>query len=164
MGVTNVDEAIDLFSYSARIISDIKRAIDLDKWDIHVVVRSFSSVPIEGELRGFVHNGRLRALSQYYSECHFPKLVSEKEEVAKKVKSFHKSVKKLLSFSSYIFDVVVYDDKSIKVVELNPFGQHTGAALFSWKHDEAVLTSSFFRPACSRSLLLTFLDNRRWPF
>lgn len=95
MGVSSVDEAIDLFSYSARIISDLKRAIDLGQWDIHVVVRSFSPVPIEGELRGFVYKGKLRALSQYYAECYFSELVASRDAVAEKVRAFHRQVRSI---------------------------------------------------------------------
>jgi hypothetical protein len=46
-------------------------------------VREYSDLPIDGELRGIVHEGNLNGLSQYYAECFFPELVSRKDEIAR---------------------------------------------------------------------------------
>lgn len=106
MSVASAEEALQLFSASARIIGDLTRVrntwINLIKlivrtctniifqalnytgeWSIHIVVREFTDIPLEGELRGIVYKKKLHALSQYYTSCYFPNLVKHKDEVAK---------------------------------------------------------------------------------
>lgn len=103
MAVSSASGALEQFSFSARIVSDLKRvrlgrealrvasplltkfvqAIDFDQWDLHIVVREYSDVPIHGELRGIVCDGKLTGLSQYYTECFFPQLVQNKDAIGK---------------------------------------------------------------------------------
>jgi hypothetical protein len=59
--------------------------------------------------------------------------------IRRAVKKFFKRVKKHIKHESFIFDVVVFHDMTIKIVELNPFGEHTGVAMFSWKEDADVI-------------------------
>eukprot|EP01111_Echinosteliopsis_oligospora_P002130 TRINITY_DN13115_c0_g1_i1.p1 TRINITY_DN13115_c0_g1~~TRINITY_DN13115_c0_g1_i1.p1 ORF type:complete len:235 (+),score=47.52 TRINITY_DN13115_c0_g1_i1:58-762(+) len=78
MSVTSAEEVMEMISRSSRAISDLKRALDnqdVSPWHMLGIVREFVDIPLEGELRGFVHNKKLNALSQYYSDCFFPRLV-----------------------------------------------------------------------------------------
>jgi len=98
-------------------------------------VREFNLIPTEGEFRGFVYKKNLTAVSQYDSHCYFPELVKNKDTIAKNFVEFHKSIKHLIEPESYIVDFAILKNGTIKIVELNPFGEYTGSALFSWKED-----------------------------
>lgn len=139
MSVASAEEALQLFSASARIIGDLTRALNYTgEWSIHIVVREFTDIPLEGELRGIVYKRKLHALSQYYTSCYFPNLVKHKDEVAKHVLEFHEQVKDKIEADSYIVDFAVIDEKTIKIVELNPYGEAAGSALFNWNTDKNI--------------------------
>jgi hypothetical protein len=59
-------QAVDAFVSSERILQDMNVALDrLDRFNENVVLRKWTATSIEMEFRGFVHKGRLTALSQY---------------------------------------------------------------------------------------------------
>lgn len=60
LAIKSGDEAIDLFVRSDRVQDDLQRAADLQKSDLHVIVREFAVFEPEFELRAFV-----RALSPH---------------------------------------------------------------------------------------------------
>jgi len=158
MSVTNVAEVFELIMYSSRAVSDIKRALDnldVSEWNLKLIVREFVDLPIEGELRGFVHNNQLNAVSQYYTDAYFEWLHKNKENVARRVREFFDIVKpNLVALNSYVIDFVVFPD-AIQVVELNPFSPSTGTVvtlhtyitgpcLFNWKEDRLLLREGPF--------------------
>jgi len=119
------------------------------KWSQSLVVREFQSIPLEGELRAFVFEGKLTALSQYYTNCYFPSLQEREESIVESVQRFHQTLSQIVpgALSSYIIDLVVFDDpkqakhteSGVTLVELNPWSDKTGSALFSWTEDEGTL-------------------------
>jgi len=141
-------EALDLFRYSARAISDLKRAVDYaDRiaWDLHFIVRPFVDIPLEGEFRSFVSGGKLRALSQYYCDCYFPWVAENEAAIIEAVQTFFaKTVQLPEQYGNAVVDVVVFSDLSIKIIELNPFGPTTGGCMFGWDEDREVLESGPF--------------------
>ena len=74
--------------------------------DIKFVVREFVTIPVDGEFRGFVYEGKLVALSQYDTMTFFPHLVEHKEEVEKRIRDFYEDIKDSipLTLTSYIID------------------------------------------------------------
>ena len=102
-----------------------------------------------GELRAFVYKRKLTALSQYYSECFFPTLERDQKEIVERVHAFHDALEKVLasSMESYIIDLVVHVDhpeeakhsSGVTLVELNPWSDQTGSALFSRDADCSIL-------------------------
>ena len=42
---------------------------------------------------------------------------------------------------SFVLDIVVFEDFSAQVIEINPFGSNlsSGSALFSWKKDQELM-------------------------
>lgn len=75
MRVFSAEEAMELLSHSARCVSDVKRALEhQDNWCLQLVVREFVDFDISQEFRAFCYNGKLTAVSQYYTECVFPNL------------------------------------------------------------------------------------------
>ncbi|KAL6063817.1 hypothetical protein QOT17_011313 [Balamuthia mandrillaris] len=146
MRVTSADQVFQLMMYSNRTVSDMKRAIDhADKieWNLGLIVREFVAIDIEGELRAFVHNKKLNALSQYFADCYFADLHEHKDEVQERVLQFFEQVKEDIPFDSYNIDFAVSKDR-VYILELNPFSESTGGALFDWKKDRNVLDEGPF--------------------
>ncbi len=88
-------------------------------------------------------NGRITAISQYYSTLFFPQLLADKNrDVELILAAFEKSVWPKLhhepGFARAIVDFVIVGDRAT-VVELNPFSEATHACLFDWDADKYVL-------------------------
>ena len=72
--VSSANELFNLFSYSNRIISDLRIFLnsfpDEEKWpNIFIVIRQFSNdLGVVNKFRAFVKNGKMTALSQYQQE------------------------------------------------------------------------------------------------
>eukprot|EP01091_Cochliopodium_minus_P017696 TRINITY_DN6999_c0_g1_i2.p1 TRINITY_DN6999_c0_g1~~TRINITY_DN6999_c0_g1_i2.p1 ORF type:complete len:341 (-),score=95.99 TRINITY_DN6999_c0_g1_i2:22-972(-) len=148
MKVTNSDEAFDLIMYSSRTVSDIVRALNyshLCDWHMKVIVREFVELNLEGEMRGFVYKNKLTALSQYYCDLYIPFLSKNKKVISEKIQSFFvDKIKEIVKEDNYVVDFVINKEKDnwdIKIVELNPFSQSTGACLFDWKKDKELIYS-----------------------
>jgi hypothetical protein len=139
-------EALALCSLSNRVISDMKRALDhLDRvpWHMHFIVREFVPIPLEHELRGFVHQQQLVAVSQYATDLFVPALVRHRAAVAARVQAFFTDNlrPRLVGLDDYVVDLVLLgaDLATVKVLELNPYTSQTGGGLFDWTVDADVL-------------------------
>lgn len=149
MKVHSAVAALEICGLSSRCISDIKRAIDHVEqvpWHMHFVVREFLPIPFEFELRGFVFQRRLVALTQYATDIFVESFVSHKQIIENNVCSyFETQVKPRLDpvpdLEDYILDLVIMwpDLSSIKVLELNPYTNQTGAGFFDWTIDADLL-------------------------
>lgn len=108
----------------------------------HVVVREFAPwVDLEWEFRGFVCDGRLTAVSQYWDVLYCPGLASAKdcEVLVRRMELFFRlHVQPVVLLKHYVIDFAVTKDKVV-VVELNPFGPTTGPSLFTWRQDRRML-------------------------
>lgn len=95
----------------------------------------------------------MNAVTQYFTDCYFPKLQEQSESIKKRIhvfnknyifhwnfKEFFENVKGKISYDDYIIDFAVLEN-SIKIVEINPYGENTGSGLFNWKKDQDVLQS-----------------------
>lgn len=142
LSVTSGAEAVDMLKTSKRIWVDLKEALDTpsDDFAIKLVVREWLDIPNVFELRGFVRNRRLTALSQYFSMCYFPWVSpAQWADVKTRVLSFFETtVAELLPVEDCVCDFVVCEDR-VMVIELNLFGRTAGAALFSWDTDQQLL-------------------------
>jgi len=146
MSVKSAEEVMNLMMFSSRAVSDIKRALDyIDKtpWNLKLIVREFVDIPIEGEFRGFVHERSLNCVSQYYSDCYFPTVHHNKENIKNSILNYFQLVKDLIEPPSYIIDFVVMKDH-LMIVELNPYGKGTGGCLFDWQKDLHVIENGPF--------------------
>eukprot|EP01102_Stenamoeba_stenopodia_P011683 TRINITY_DN3610_c0_g1_i1.p1 TRINITY_DN3610_c0_g1~~TRINITY_DN3610_c0_g1_i1.p1 ORF type:complete len:320 (+),score=67.86 TRINITY_DN3610_c0_g1_i1:55-1014(+) len=144
MAVKDAKEALSILQLSARIISDIRRGLEHSNWDLHWVVREYRSLPVDSEFKGFVYNKQLNALTQYDSQAFYNELPGKIDRIAMQIQEFHNKVKDVIPMSAYIVDFCVIDDNEIKIVELNPFTEHTGSGLFSWKDDETIIKEGPF--------------------
>jgi len=121
--------------------------------EIKVYLTPFDGgIDVERELRVFVHENKVRAISQYHvygSSDVFSTLSSDKlVAVAKQVEEFHtEQVKpRWTSNSSYTMDVEYVagegtERDTIRLIELNSFGSEMAAAsaLFHWERDNQIL-------------------------
>ena len=108
-----------------------------------VVVREWMDIDPAREWRCFAVDGRITAVSQYYSTLFFPALLQQKTRDALLiVEAFDKQVwprlQKQAGFAQMIIDFVLVGEHAV-VVELNPFSEATHACLFDWNADKKVL-------------------------
>ena len=85
----SASDALDLFLRSERIYQDMLLALERpDRWDEHFAVRRWVNIDVGMEFRGFVHDGRLNALSQYNHLCYFPELIAQRDAILRNVCDF----------------------------------------------------------------------------
>ena len=136
LAISSGSEAVDLFRKSSRIVGDLEHCLEVSE-PMNVIVREFVQFPVKNELRGFVYQGSLTALTQYNRTCYFPDQLETKAEVEEKVRTFMKgfivAMRSLLE--SFVVDIVVDTTGQVWVVEVNPFGELADSCLFSWTKD-----------------------------
>jgi hypothetical protein len=76
-------EALEFVTLSARIISDIRRALDHKSWSLHWVVREWIPLPVGCEFRGIARNKQLNAVTQYDSQLFFSDVLASKDSIAR---------------------------------------------------------------------------------
>lgn len=104
---------------------------NVDVSDLAIVVRPWENIALQNEFRGFVHGGRFTALSQYFTQLHFPELVERKSELEQRIVAFWHRVKHAFAaYDKYVIDFAIVDDdqgnEKMVVLELNPFNISTG--------------------------------------
>jgi hypothetical protein len=57
-------------------------------WELNLVIRQWVDFDIAYELRGFVCDNRLTALSQYYYDCYFDVVSQQKDLIASSVQHY----------------------------------------------------------------------------
>ena len=136
LAISSGSEAVDLFRKSSRIVGDLEHCLEVSE-PMNLIVREFVQFPVKNELRGFVYQGSLTALTQYNRTCYFPDQVETKAEVEEKVHTFMEgfivAMRSLLE--SFVVDLVVDTTSQVWVVEVNPFGELADSCLFSWTKD-----------------------------
>jgi hypothetical protein len=91
----------------------------------------------------FVSKGRVTAISQYFTHCHFPQLAAAKDQLHRAIVEFAEQAAPALPFESLVLDLMVDmrvpDVFPCRIIEVNPFMRATDTCLFSWVMDEHVL-------------------------
>jgi len=138
--VNSGDEALKLLLGSFRIHEDLVGVTSYgpEHFSSGLAIRSWDPWVCEhpeAEFRGFVYEGKLNALTQYFTNCYFPSLPAKKASITSRICSFFEE--KVLprikaTHRSFVIDFLVKAD-TIMVVELNPFYKGAGAGCFSWK-------------------------------
>jgi hypothetical protein len=136
---------MDLFLKSERISDDLSLAFEQpDKWSQCVVLREWVEIPLYFEMRGFVYDRKLTALSQYYSVSVYDEILTQASKLEEKIRDFVAQIGPLLPCEAVVMDIGV-EEKSGRVflIELNPFNDYEGcgtsAAMFDWTADREVL-------------------------
>jgi len=137
-------EAMEVILVSVRILEDLQMAMVFPElWDVCVIIREWTDIPIEMEFRGFVHNKKFTALSQYYYDCFFLKLKQNKDAIASQILEFWENMKEKIPYNSYNVDFVILES-GVKIIEFNPFDESTDGALFHWKLHKHLLEEGPF--------------------
>jgi len=152
------DLALDLHGIDA----DVKGEGDEASSSMSVIVREWIDIPLSSEFRVFVSCGedddkegrqrqhKITAISQYYTQLFFSDMSRHLEYYVDQISAFFESIKDrpvLRSYKRYCIDLVVFPPASeqdemhqrVLVLELNPFHPSTGAGLFDWVKDDALL-------------------------
>lgn len=140
MKITSGSEALYLLAKSDRISEDLNKILPYGEqhFDLNLILREWRDEVIERpqyEFRAFVHQNQLNAMSQYFCFCKYDDLIAREEEVKRTILDFHESIKDKISHSSYVIDFYLTRDNRVLIIELNPFHNGAGAALFSWARD-----------------------------
>lgn len=137
-------ELLQLFLDSERIRDDLSLAFEQpDTWNQCVVIREWVDIPLSNEIRAFVYNRRLTALSQYYSVSVYPQLLNCKDTIELAIRKFVEQIVHLLPCDSVVMDIGVRSDGGVVLIEMNPFNDYEGcgtsAAMFDWSKDGDIL-------------------------
>lgn len=162
--ISTPQEVMTLLTRSQRVFGDIKNFLEFrasfavksrpeEEPRLNLILREWiDDLEPQREFRCYVNQGHINAISQYYCYDAFEEYQAssradvELTKIRDAVIAFHDQVRATfaeLVAASYVFDVVVFRDYSVQIVELNPFGAHmsSGAALFNWETDAKLLLS-----------------------
>ena len=131
--------ALEVLISSDRVLEDLEYAfsfepkIPYEKAGINILLREWiQAIPIFQEFRGFVWNGSINAIGQYYHSLCLPGLFEKKDEIKAKLKEFFmgKIQPKLNeNLKCCIVDFAILDKNTIKLIEINPFDGKALASL-----------------------------------
>lgn len=143
--VGSATEALALLGASERVLDDLELALEnLGGWSQQLVVREWAAVPLWAEVRGFVVDGALTALSQYFAPCRFAELqdAAVRARLVDGVRGVLAQIAPLLPGRTVVADFALVGTR-VLVMELNPFhdyeGCGTSACMFDWRVDADVL-------------------------
>jgi hypothetical protein len=144
LATTTGVEAVERFLYSERVQEDLHEAASKMEEDaqfvFNIVVRELGMFEVRNEIRGFVYNQKLTALTQYNQTCYFPQALLEREGVIAACTEFVETLIPALAadpssagLANFVVDLVMLNDGRVMVIELNPFAEFAGSGLFSWE-------------------------------
>eukprot|EP00727_Mastigamoeba_balamuthi_P005279 m51a1_g1475 hypothetical protein (514) ;mRNA; r:266698-268435 len=139
--VRSGEEAMSLLLTSERAYADLRDWLEFGEPEQLVLRRWEPRLTYDLEFRAFVHRGALTAISQYDHYCVYPHLHALRERIEKVVVEFWREVHAHVGEDAYVMDVGVMPGAGeggadrVVLIELSPFLECTGPALFSWKTD-----------------------------
>lgn len=145
MKISTGKEALELLTRSQRVYEDLEKNIEFGEklYESKIILRQWVDEVMDYpqfEFRSFVHDKKLNALSQYFSDVRFDDLVEQRTEMLEKINLFFGNVVlKHIPHESFVIDFFVSPTKGVMIIELNPFHIGAGACLFSWKTDREVM-------------------------
>jgi len=155
--VNSFQQIMSLLIRSERVAEDLDQEIQLkpsSQFSISLVLREWVDIDFDLEFRGFVHQNRLNALSQYNHACYIDEIKENRDIILKRILQLFEIIQpKLSSIGSYVIDFTVnrellFDEsqllKCVLVVELNPYEIGTGSCLFDWKTERDLFDNGPF--------------------
>lgn len=130
------EEALHDMLESRRVYEDLTLATLEPHFRMDIVFRKWNErlVP-EREIRCFVVDRKVTAMTQYYSSVFVPALASQKESICRAVLDYlHGIIIPLVPMPNCTIDVGMTSDGNLCVVELNPPAPRSGTSLFTWNH------------------------------
>jgi len=147
---TSARHVMNLLLTSERAEKELLEAIEHNS-PVNLIFRRWEGALRDDlEFRVFVHERRIVAISQYNHYCCFDVLAGMDEAMRCRLRDkIIEYVGRLLDRiepPSYVMDVALIEEKNVPLIEgrlvtieLNPFLETTGAALFDWKQDSDLL-------------------------
>ena len=146
MRLEDAGEILWLIAASQRIWLDLLvfvRQLEADSEvvePIQLILREWAEIPLWTEVRVFVWDGKVTAMSQYFHFLYFPELQDQQmqQEWVARVLDFFNTELSDLPAQACILDVAVLEGE-VLLLEFNPWGAATGPGLFDWCQDEPQL-------------------------
>ncbi len=144
MKIQNGKQALQLLLNSERMSTDISKNLSFGEDHFHskLIIREWDDNIVENpqlEFRCFVHEGKLNAVTQYFSDTYFSPILKNKQQIEERIKTFfNQTAAHIIPHPSYVLDLFVLDE-DIKIIEINPFHIGAGAGKFSWAKDRQIL-------------------------
>ncbi|CAM9864092.1 unnamed protein product, partial [Heterosigma akashiwo] len=145
--VTCGAEAMSLILTSERVFTDLHDWLKYGEPE-QIVLREWDpDISYDLEFRMFVYGHKVTAISQYDHYCVYPQLQGQEDYIAKVLMEAWDKVHAAVAESSYVIDFAYFPPSQgptarlaqARVIEISPFLECTGPALFSWKADLAIL-------------------------
>jgi hypothetical protein len=138
--IKNGNEALNLLLTSERVYADMIDWLNFGEPE-QIVLREWEpELTTEYEFRAFVYNNKMTAISQYDHYTAYPTLQDEKEDIKKAILASWKELHSSVGECTYVADFAyLASSKTAKLVELSPFLDVTGPALFNWERDKRLL-------------------------
>ena len=135
--VRSADEVLEMLTQSDRSYQDcVRRRLGDSSDPMLLVVREWTAMRPELELRAFVFRKRLTAMAQYYKACYSPVLVHHAADIEAAAKRLFEQMKNRLEIDAYVLDLVyVPETNECLLIELNHWSPTTSSSLFSWTTD-----------------------------
>jgi len=134
MAVRSGREAVDMLIESQRTFDDLRTACASTPPSIlRVIVRKFIPIEFEVEMRVFVNQKKVSAISQYYASLYVPWLHEHKLVYQKKVFDAVEKINELIEMEEYVIDFALESGR-LWVVELNLPPPVSGMSMFD-KHN-----------------------------
>jgi len=92
LAVTSFSEALSFFMDSTRVLFDLQLSLKVPSdLRMSVVVRPWFKIPLCAEWRAFMNGGKLRGLSQYFTDLYFDGIENEKENIRERILAFYEN-------------------------------------------------------------------------
>jgi hypothetical protein len=132
-----------LLGLSERVTDDLLLAIK-EKYPPHIFVREWIDIPKWAEFRCFCRGKKLVGVSQYnYLDAHMPEIEENMDSIKWAIELFFDDFRQATHLDDVVFDVFVVKRTSgnatnwqVKLLEINPFFEHTDPCLFDWRKSE----------------------------
>jgi hypothetical protein len=148
----NPSDVIDMLIQSNRVSNDLQWYLVYEiKTPLSIHLIKWKSFQKENEVRCFVFQRKLVAITQYFLEKHFSLRKNEFEGV-KKIEQVLDQIMDKIPYDDFVIDLEV--GQTVYLVEFNAYGKKgtTSAVLFNWVEDEKILLNNSPTNVCVRYL------------
>ena len=113
----------------------------------YLCVTPFVRIDLTREFRLFIHEGELKAMSQYNLIRHFRRLEGIREELWKSAERWFAEIAWRLPVKNVVIDIFLNGDNEVHVIDLNPWGGPTNPLLLrSFDRDWSKVTGLVLMP------------------
>ena len=148
----NASDVVQILIESNRVSNDLQWYLVYEiETPLYLHMIKWKSFQKENEVRCFVYQNKLVAITHYYLDKYFSLRKNEFEGV-KKIDQVFNQIKDKIPYDDYVIDLEV--GIQVNLVEFNAYGKKgtTGAVLFDWTKDESILLNESPKNVCVRYL------------